>query len=84
MVKIERESINFKLPKLLTAALRKTARERKTTATDLVIQGLHYVLGSVEGTENGVETRLTRLEEQLNHLASTDKRVDIRTHGQKA
>ncbi len=41
MTKFERESINFKLPKPLAAALRKAARERKTTATDLVIQGLH-------------------------------------------
>jgi type II secretory pathway pseudopilin PulG len=77
MARIERESINFKLPKPLTAALRKVARERNTTATDLVIEGLHHVLGSVPGTESGVETRLAQLEEQLNHLAnSTDKRVD--------
>ena len=77
MTKIERESINFKLPKTLTAALRKVARERNTTATDLVIEGLHRVLGSVEGTEDSVETRLAQLEEQLNHLSnSTDKRVD--------
>ena len=77
MTKIERESINFKLPKPLTAALRKVARERNTTATDLVIEGLHHVLGSVPGTEDSVENRLAQLEEQLNHLAnSTDKRVD--------
>ena len=44
MTKIERESINFKLPKPLTAALRAKARELDTTATDLVIQGLHHVL----------------------------------------
>jgi uncharacterized coiled-coil protein SlyX len=77
MTRIERESINFKLPKPLTAALRKVARERNTTATDLVIEGLHHVLGSVEGTEDSVETRLAQLEEQLNHLVnSTDNRVD--------
>lgn len=77
MTKIERESINFKLPKPLTAALRKVARERNTTATDLVIEGLHHVLGSVEGIEDSVETRLAQLEEQLNHLAnSTMERVD--------
>jgi hypothetical protein len=74
----QRESINFKLPKPLVDALRKTARERNTTATDLVILGLHHVLGSVEGTESGVENRLAQLEAQLNHLAnSTDGRVDI-------
>ena len=77
MTKIERESINFKLPKPLTAALRKAARERNTTATDLVIEGLHHVLGSVPGIEDSVETRLDQLEAQLSHLSnSTDKRVD--------
>ena len=77
MARIERESINFKLPKPLTAALRKAARDRNTTATDLVIEGLHHVLGSVDGIEDGVEARLAQLEAQLNHLAnSTDKRVD--------
>lgn len=43
MTNIERESINFKLPKTLTKALRAAARERNTTATDLVIQGLHHI-----------------------------------------
>jgi chromosome segregation ATPase len=77
MTKIERESINFKLPKPLTAALRTAAADRNTTATDLVIEGLHHVLGSVEGTESSVENRLAQLEEQLNHLSNNkDKRVD--------
>lgn len=77
MAKVERESINFKLPKALTAALRKVARDRNTTATDLVIEGLYHVLGSVQGIEDGVETRLAQLEAQLNHLAnSTDGGVD--------
>jgi hypothetical protein len=77
MTKIERESINFKLPKPLTAALRKVAAERNTTATDLVIEGLHHVLGSVPGIEDSVETRLDQLEEQLNHLANNkDNHVD--------
>jgi len=61
----ERESINFKLPKLLTEALRLAARERKTTATDLVIQGLHHILGDVPGTEESVEIRLYQLEEEF-------------------
>ena len=65
MPQIERESINFKLPKTLTAALRKAARKRKTTATDLVIQGLHHILGDVPGVEASVEVRLYQLEEEF-------------------
>ena len=77
MPRIERESINFKLPKPLTAALRTAAADRNTTATDLVIEGLHHVLGSVVGIEDSVEARLHQLEEQLNYLAnSTDGGVD--------
>lgn len=45
MAKVERESINFKLPKKLADALRAKAKELNTTATDLVIQGLYHILG---------------------------------------
>ena len=77
MARIERESINFKLPKTLTAALRTAAADRNTTATDLVIEGLHHILGEIPGIEDSVETRLDQLEAQLSHLSnSTDKRVD--------
>jgi hypothetical protein len=77
MAKVERESINFKLPKPYSDALRAKAAELDTTATDLVIEGLHHVLGSVPGMEDSVETRLAQLEAQLNHLANNkDKRVD--------
>ena len=65
MPQIERESINFKLPKTLTSALRKAARDRETTATDLVIQGLHHILGDVPGVEASVEVRLYQLEEEF-------------------
>lgn len=70
MVSTERESINFKLPKTLTKALRAAARERKTTATDLVTQGLHHILGQVEGTVRSVESRLHQLETQLTTIAN--------------
>jgi predicted nucleic acid-binding Zn-ribbon protein len=70
---VERESINFKLPKSLTQALRSAARERNTTATDLVIQGLHHILGQVAGTEMSVESRLQNLEAQLTQI---DTRVE--------
>jgi len=65
MPQIERESINFKLPKSLTTALRKAAKERDTTATELVIQGLHHILGDVPGVENSIEVRLYQLEEEF-------------------
>jgi predicted nucleic acid-binding Zn-ribbon protein len=65
MAKIERESINFKLPKPLADALRAAAKERNTTATDLVIQGLHHILGDINGVDIDVETRLHRLESQF-------------------
>ncbi len=61
----DRESINFKLPKPLAEALRAAAKERNTTATNLVIQGLHHVLGAVDGVETDVETRLHQIESNL-------------------
>jgi hypothetical protein len=73
--KVERESINFKLPKPLVEALRAKARELETTATDLVIRGLHYILSSTaEDADNGIEAsvdiRLHELETQLTQVAS--------------
>ncbi|NJL61192.1 MAG: hypothetical protein HC903_04365 [Methylacidiphilales bacterium] len=65
MARIERESINFKLPKPLADALRAKAAELNTTATDLVIQGLHHVLGDVPGVETSVEVRLYQIEEEF-------------------
>jgi septal ring factor EnvC (AmiA/AmiB activator) len=65
MAKVERESINFKLPKPLADALRAKAAELNTTATDLVIQGLHHVLGDVPGIETSVEVRLYQIEEEF-------------------
>ena len=77
MVRIERESINFKLPKPLADALRAKAAELDTTATNLVIEGLYHILGEIPGVEDSVETRLQQLEAQLNHLSNNkDKRVD--------
>ncbi|MBW4595465.1 MAG: hypothetical protein KME46_21820 [Brasilonema angustatum HA4187-MV1] len=76
MTNPERESINFKLPKTLTKALRTAARERNTTATDLVIQGLHHVLGEVSDTVSSVETRLNQLETQFTRVACIEERVE--------
>ncbi len=68
-MRVERESINFKLPKPLADALREAAKERGTTATDLVIRGLHQVLGSVPGVEVSTEIRFQQIEENLQQLA---------------
>ena len=69
MTRVERESINFKLPKSLADALREAAKERGTTATDLVIRGLHHILGDAPGTEVSTEIRLQQIEEDLYYLA---------------
>src|SRR5579883_1181504 len=78
MTKVERESINFKLPKPLTAALRAKARQLNTSATDLVIQGLHHVLGKAydDGSDNSIKnilhdliTRIEALEENSTESA---------------
>ena len=69
MTRVERESINFKLPKPLADALRVAAKERNTTATDLVIRGLHHILGEAPGTEVSTEIRFQQIEEDLYYLA---------------
>jgi hypothetical protein len=53
------------LPKPLADALQAKAAELNTTATDLVIQGLNYILGDVPGVEGSVEKRLYDLEEEF-------------------
>ncbi|MBD2472603.1 hypothetical protein [Nostoc sp. FACHB-145] len=74
MTNVERESINFRLPKTLITALRKAARERKTTVTQLVILGIQQVLGDVPGTKETVENRLHKLEQEILLLqANIDK-----------
>ena len=47
----ERESVNFKLPLPLVEALRAKAKEQNTSATDVVVQGLHLILGQTEGID---------------------------------
>ncbi|MGB3654054.1 MAG: hypothetical protein WBA41_22980 [Rivularia sp. (in: cyanobacteria)] len=71
MTRVERESINFKLPKSLADALREAAKERGTTATDLVIRGLHHILGDAPGTEVSTEIRFQKIEEDLYYLGSS-------------
>ena len=68
MTNVERESINFRLPKTLVKALRLAAQERKTTATKLVIQGLQQILDDIPSTKETVENRLHKLEEDFLRL----------------
>jgi chromosome segregation ATPase len=68
MTNVERESINFRLPKTLLKKLRFAARERKTTATQLVILGLQQILDDVPGTNESIENRLHKLEEDFLRL----------------
>lgn len=80
---IERESVNFKLPKSLVAALRAEAKKRNTSATELVVQGLHQILEQTEPPDNGIEHLLHQMINQLsalsanqvNNNASTENRL---------
>ena len=80
MAKVERESINFKLPKPLADALRTAAAQRDTTATDLVIKGLNHILGDVPGVESSVEVRLHQIEEEFFSLKSSISNGSTNTH----
>ncbi|NJM23550.1 MAG: hypothetical protein HC907_35470 [Richelia sp. SM1_7_0] len=77
MTRVERESMNFKLPKPLAIALRKAASPQPgKTATDIVIRGLLHELGEIPGVEVSTETRLQKLEEELILLRSSIKERD--------
>ena len=74
MTRVERESMNFKLPKPIASALRKAASPQPgKTATDIVIRGLLHELGEIPGVEPSAETRLQKLEEELILLRSSIK-----------
>lgn len=83
---IERESVNFKLPKPLVESLRAEAKKRNTSATELVVQSLHHILGETEVVENGIEdvlhqiiNRLSTLEaNQVNNTSSIESSIDNR------
>ncbi len=77
MTRVERESMNFKLPKPLASALRKAASPQPgKTATDIVIRGLLHELGEIPGVEVSTETRLQELEKELILLRSSIKERD--------
>lgn len=65
---IERESVNFKLPKSLVELLRAEAKKRKVSATELVVQGLHHILGQTGVADNRIEDVLHQIVNQLSVL----------------
>ena len=72
MTRVERESMNFKLPKPIASALRKAASPQPgKTATDIVIRGLLHELGEIPGVEQSTETRLQKLESEFTKLRSS-------------
>ena len=71
MTQVERESMNFRLPKPLAQALRKAASPQPgKTATDIVIRALTQELGNIQGIEVCNYVRLQKLEEELQQLRS--------------
>ncbi|MEA5605717.1 hypothetical protein [Nostoc sp. UHCC 0252] len=86
LMAIERESVNFKLPKSLVELLRAEAKKRNTSATELVAQGLHHILGQTEVADNCIEdvlhqivNRLSALEaNQVNNTSSIESSIENR------
>ena len=77
MTQVERESMNFRLPKPLAQALRKAASPQPgKTATDIVIRALTQELGNIQGIEVCTEVRLQKLEEELQQLRSSIQERD--------
>ena len=77
MTQVERESMNFRLPKPLAQALRKAASPQPgKTATDIVIRALTKELGNIQGIEECTEVRLQKLEEELQQLRSSIQERD--------
>lgn len=62
MAKLDIQADHHCKTSLTTLGNTLAAKERNTTGTDLVIQGLYHVLGAVEGSmETDVETHLHQL-----------------------
>lgn len=86
LMAIERESVNFKLPKSLVELLRTEAKKRNTSATELVAQGLHHILGQTQVADHRIEdvlhqiiNRLSALEaNQVNNISSIETSIENR------
>ena len=67
MTRVERESMNFKLPKPLASALRKAASPQAgKTATDIVIRGLLHEARRNTGCRGIYGNAITRARERIN------------------
>ncbi|MEO1186320.1 MAG: hypothetical protein AAFX46_17305 [Cyanobacteria bacterium J06636_27] len=81
MQPIERESMNFRLPKPLAEALRNAASSQPgKTATDIVIRALIQELGDIQGVEVSTETRLKKVEKSVQQLADSIKKQAVTSH----
>ena len=83
LMAVERESVNFKLPLPLVEALRAKAKEQNTSATELVVQGLHLILEQTEGIDKSsspvidvMHDIITRLE-ALSENRATDATATV-------
>ena len=69
---IERESVNFKLPLPLVEALRAKAKEQNTSATDVVVQGLHLILGQTEGIDFSSSTVIDVMHDIITRISTLE------------
>ncbi|MEM6400952.1 MAG: hypothetical protein AAF757_12080 [Cyanobacteria bacterium P01_D01_bin.116] len=78
MTRVERESMNFKLPKhaLQLRSAKQLPHNRVKLPYYIVIRGLLHELGEIPGVEVSTETRLQELEKELQQLAHTIKERD--------
>jgi hypothetical protein len=83
----EIKQFNFKISATLLEQLRRTAAIKDVTVTELIIQGIHQVLGiapspKVHDIELGIYQKLDALEQKLLEFEGYQSTVDIRIAGQ--
>jgi hypothetical protein len=83
----EIKQFNFKISATLLEQLRRTAVAKDTTVTELIIQGIHQVLGIVpspktDDIEMGIYQKLDALEQKLLEFEGYQSTVDIKLAGQ--
>lgn len=83
----EIKQFNFKISATLLEQLRKTAVAKDTTVTELIIQGIHQVLGIIpspkpDDIEFGIYKKLDELEQKLQDFEGYQSLVDLKVAGQ--